>query len=197
MIKFGIYLIRNVINGKKYVGSTGSSVGFNRRWMGHKKGLRGDYHYNPHFQHAWNKYGESNFEWIILEECNDDMLIAREQAWINYYDSMNLKYGYNIMGADRHIVSKETRRKMSESQKGNTNSLGFKHSEEYCKNISISLIGNKSALGSKHSEETKRNMSLKRIGNQYRLGHKHTAESKEKMSEARLKRYGKKLFNII
>jgi len=69
-IAHGIYLIINLVNDKKYVGSTGSSRGFNKRWEDHKRELKGNYHRNPHLQSAYNKYGKQNFEFIILEKLS-------------------------------------------------------------------------------------------------------------------------------
>lgn len=115
----GIYLIRNVINNKVYVGSTGKSYGFETRWLRHRADLRGNCHQSPHLQNAWNKYGENNFEFMILEQCDDNMLIIREQHWIDYYDSMNQNKGYNLKEAgSRGKWSEESKKKMSESLKG-------------------------------------------------------------------------------
>ena len=45
-------------------------VNFGDRWDCHKAQLRGNYHDNPHLQNSWNKYGEENFKFEILEICN-------------------------------------------------------------------------------------------------------------------------------
>ena len=63
----GIYGIRNKINGHIYVGKTG--MNFGDRWDSHKSLLRNGKHFNLYLQRAWNKYGEINFEFIIIEEC--------------------------------------------------------------------------------------------------------------------------------
>jgi hypothetical protein len=50
--------------------------------------------------------------------------------------------------------SEETRRKMSEAQKGNTNNLGKKASEETKKKKSLSMLGEKNpSFGKKKSKE--------------------------------------------
>lgn len=40
----------------------------------HFASLRGGYHINPHLQKSFDKYGEDNFEFIILHNClnNED-----------------------------------------------------------------------------------------------------------------------------
>ena len=89
---FGIYKILNKLNNKSYIGSTSES--FRKRWNLHKHHLVNGKHKNSHLQYAWNKYGSDNFEFIILEECNDkNKVLEREQYWIDSNDFENL---YNI-----------------------------------------------------------------------------------------------------
>ena len=70
---YGIYGIVNKINGKTYVGQTGER--FLRRYWHHQWKLRDNSHDNDYLQNAWNKYGEDNFEFIILEVVNDQNLL--------------------------------------------------------------------------------------------------------------------------
>ena len=56
------------MNGKKYVGS---AVNFKRRRRKHRKSLRKGTHHSPHLQNAWNKYGEDNFKFDVLEYVED------------------------------------------------------------------------------------------------------------------------------
>lgn len=117
--KGGIYKITNIINGKFYIGS---SVNLNRRKSRHFEDFRKNIHSNPHFQNAYNKYGEENFIFEVIEYVEDKtMLIEREQHWLDYYKPFN-EIGYNMvknasscLGVKR---SEETRKKMSESKKG-------------------------------------------------------------------------------
>ena len=62
----GIYEIKNKINGKMYIGQ---SRNINKRRSYHLWKLRSNNHFNPLLQNSFNKYGEHNFEFIILEEC--------------------------------------------------------------------------------------------------------------------------------
>ena len=96
--------------------------------------------------------------------------------------------GHNRRGKT-HVVSSETREKMSEAMRTPENierqrnrQLGKKHTEEAKEKIS------KARLGKKHSDETKEKMGLSHLGNAYNLGRKHTEEAKEKMSAANLGR---------
>lgn len=87
----GIYKITNTVNGKYYIGST--SENFLKRWNHHINSLRRNSHKNEHLQHAFNKYGEDSFVFEVVETCNKDMCLLREQI---YLDSCNSNNSYNI-----------------------------------------------------------------------------------------------------
>lgn len=77
----GLYEIRNVVNGMRYVGSSSKIGG---RLDTHKYQLRHNMHGNKLLQYAWNKYGESAFTFkvmVLLEESEkiptEDRLIKR------------------------------------------------------------------------------------------------------------------------
>jgi group I intron endonuclease len=109
----GIYIITNLIDNKVYVGY---SENIAKRLTMHKSNLRGNYHVNNHLQHAFNKYGEKNFIFELLEEYSKEFLISMENWWVNMLHSFDRSYGYNIQptGNDKvRTFSKETREKMS------------------------------------------------------------------------------------
>jgi group I intron endonuclease len=97
----GIYKIENIVNGKIYIGS---SDNIERRFTDHKYLLKKNIHHSIHLQYAWNKHGEKNFKFSVLEECDD--LLKREQHYFNtllkadeYLKKENkyfLEYSYNI-----------------------------------------------------------------------------------------------------
>lgn len=93
MKKFGVYAIKNIINGNFYIGST--TTYFQERLSEHYRNLIKNEHTNKYFQNAWNKYGKKNFEFLILEILNNkNNVINREQFWLDYY-KINYKI-YNI-----------------------------------------------------------------------------------------------------
>lgn len=96
----GIYKIENKINGKVYIGQ---SIDINTRWYNHIKELDGNRHHNEHLQHAWNKYKEDNFEFVVIEECTIENIDEQEIYWIDYYKALNPNYGYNMTAGGQGI----------------------------------------------------------------------------------------------
>ena len=95
-----IYCIRNKINNKKYIGQTSWNI--NKRFGKHKGQLINNKHYSKNLQEDFNKYGIDNFEFIILDEftfTNKELLkkvlLDMEKFYINLWDTMNDKKGYN------------------------------------------------------------------------------------------------------
>lgn len=89
----GIYKITNSINGKIYIGK---SVDIVRRWREHincSKYKKSDL--SP-IHKAILKYGESNFLFEVLEECEEIELDDKEMFYINLYNSQSNQIGYNI-----------------------------------------------------------------------------------------------------
>ena len=182
-MKSVIYLIKNMINNKVYIGS---AVNIDRRWRVHKKDLNKGKHHSCHLQLAWNKYGEQNFNFEILQEVeNPEHLLSYEQVYLDYYKSYERDKGYNtckIAGSTYgikyteesrkkmkgRIVSEETRKKMSEAKKN--------QSEETKRKIGEASKGRN--VGRKHTEEESKKMS------EARKGFKHTEETKNKIREA-------------
>lgn len=87
-----IYEIRNLINGKIYIGS---SRNFETRKETHLRQLKNNKHFNVHLQRAWNKHGEKNFEFVIIEIVSDLLQYSKEQEHIDKFKD-NLGKLYNI-----------------------------------------------------------------------------------------------------
>lgn len=102
LYKIGIYCIYFLHNPTKYyVGSTGiqntnvkSSKGFWCRWRLHLWNLGKNQHHSKYLQNTYNKHGEDTIKFKILELVdNPNILIEREQFWINSLNAY--KFGYN------------------------------------------------------------------------------------------------------
>lgn len=76
----GIYKILNVINNKFYIGS---SYSLGRRKNSHFRELKNNIHINILLQRSYNKYGEENFKFEILEICNKEECLIREQYYLD------------------------------------------------------------------------------------------------------------------
>ena len=177
---WAIYYIRNLINEKLYIGS---SVHYKHRVLMHYNELINNKHKNPHLQNSWNKHGEENFEFGILEYIdsniydNDDLRDI-EQIYIDHFNVCDDNFGYNIseitVGVSRKMPE-EQKRKISESHKGKI------LSDETRKKLS------ESHKGLVVSEETKKRLSDIQKGERNPFfGKTHTEEAKEKMRQAKI-----------
>ena len=128
-MKSGIYKISNKVNGKFYIGS---ATEIKKRWREHKYELRNGKHHNPHFQFAWDKYGEQNFEFTTLQLCEIKDLVKYEQIWLDFTKCYDGDIGYNL-------------------NPNAANSLGYRHTPE-----ALAKMAAKS-LGIKHTQEHKDN----------------------------------------
>ena len=168
----GIYKITNKVNGKCYIGQ---SQDIATRFREHKYLLRRNKYGNRKIQNAWNKYGEGNFTFEVIEECTVDELDEKEMKYIKEYDSHY--NGYN-------------------NTDGGGGIRGWKHSEEFKEKMSLSnkvnpriptpeqierLIEYNKTREYHHSEETKQKMRMSH------KGLKATEETKENMSVAQKK----------
>lgn len=145
-MKAGIYRFVNTATGDCYVGS---SSDLNRRRLQHLNSLRKNKHHSYRFQEAWNDYGETQFDYEVLEELEitenlKDQLFNREQYWINIIEPE-----YNILPAAGSTLgyhhTEETKRKISET------TTGVKKSAEHSKHISEGQKGK--LLTEEHKEK--------------------------------------------
>lgn len=93
-MKTGVYIITNKVTNHIYIGSTTKS--FSHRWGIHRLDLRRKKHHNSYLQNAWNKYGENNFKFEILELCDKSICIEREQFWMDTKMCYQRDIGYNL-----------------------------------------------------------------------------------------------------
>lgn len=127
--KFGIYAIKNKINNKVYVGQTGQK--FLRRFWHHQWKLKDNTHDNNYLQNAWNKYGDENFEFIVLQELVDKSLLDDyEIKYIDKYKNENKSYNMLLGGGGRRGYSMTEHTKKLVGEKNRIHMLGTKHSEE-------------------------------------------------------------------
>lgn len=154
----GIYKILNKANGKFYIGS---SKNIHIRWKAHINAIISDRHDNTHLYNAYKKYGKDNFEFIILEECDEEVLLIREQYWLDITKCYDRDIGYNIAEIAGKPSNKEYIRTAEHSRNISIAKRGKKmppRSQEYKDNLSKALKGRK------FTDEHRLNMSKSRIG---------------------------------
>ena len=143
-----VYLITNLVNGKKYVGQTVQAIGLRfRQHINHanssaRRGKKDFYLFK-----ALRKHGESNFQISLLCSCeNKTELDLMEDLYIAVYDTINNKVGYNRKrGGANGRPSEATRKLHSQVRKGKTSvPAGWHHTEASKRKMSDSRKGDKS-----------------------------------------------------
>jgi len=164
-----IYKIKNLINGKVYIGQTILTP--HKRYLKHKSLLKNNKHFNNYLQNSWNKHGEENFSFTIIEKTDDiNVLNELEKKYIKLFG----KNCYNIeKGGKNARPSQNTREKISKAKRG------VKHTKEARKKMS------KAHIGTKPSKKTREKISKARTGT------KHSEKTIKKITETR-KKYSKK-----
>lgn len=193
-----IYQIKNLVNNKIYIGSTQKENSYARK-SEHFCKLKSNTHNNKHLQSSFNKYGEENFLYEILEELplstSYDYIMQKELFYINNFaadyniakETKGGKLGRNITEEQKQHLSKLFYgRKVSEETKDKIKLARAKQiiTEEHKQKISLATKGISKKKGRKQSDEQKTNTS-KRVLEFNKLGIGfHSKESKEKRTNA-------------
>ena len=116
---------------------------------------------------SFKKYGYENHLFEIIEECNFEDLYLRERYYSEVFNVLGEK-GLNLIlpknGESKISISEETRKKMSESSKGEKGSFyGKTHTIETKEKI------RKAQLGRKHSKEHKEKVSKNNAKNMSKI----------------------------
>lgn len=171
----GIYAIHHLGSGRFYIGSTHKSIA--KRWRDHRHCLRRKCHHSILLQRAWDKHGEDEFEFLVLETVSyqeiqqyPGIIITLEQIYLDLTLCHESDRGFNICREAAH------------------SRYGLKMSEETRARLATIMKGRK------HSLETKQRMSLARVGKQVslktreklrmlNLGKTVTSEQRRKISQ--------------
>jgi len=216
-----IYKIRNMVNGKFYVGSAQDT---RSRFRQHRRLLRKGTHHCKHLQNAWNKYGEELFKFEVIERVGCvDGLEAAEDAWLSKH--FGKPYCYNsgrsakapwrgcapedhpnhgrLLSDDRKQVLREAAKRQWETSDPRT---GRKHSEETKIKISEKLTGlhageNHYRYGQRVSDDVRAKISAAQKGRPSPMKGKKMSEQGRRNVAAAAKRgpeahaYGKRPTN--
>lgn len=192
MQKSGIYKIINIRNGKFYLGS---SKNLSQRKKKHIYELNKGTHHSSYLQNAYNKYGAENFKFTIIEYVEENRLLEVEQQYLDELKPYLEDIGYNMSEKATNCVltgqdhwtyglptekhhwygkhhTEETKKKISESQKGELNHMYGKRykiknprTEEWRRKQSKAHKGQISGFkGKQHTQEAKELMRQKAIG---------------------------------
>ena len=141
----GIYQIRNIINNKRYIGS---SVNVKTRFRDHRYLLSTHKHKNPILQNSWDKHGRDKFEFTVLAECDCSPSVLRFIETMYLY---NLSPEYNIIQSALRCsrVGRKMPASFFEKVSGKNHCFyGKKLSAEHRRNIGLGGIGKQA--GEKH-----------------------------------------------
>ena len=171
--RIGVYRIRNLVNGKSYIGSTVVSFGY--RWSAHKFSMTHDVSGNPIMQDDCLKFGLGAFVFEVLQDCHPNQCIRYEQIWI---DEMRPEYNIDPtagspLGRQRSQASRALMSKIM---------TGKKRAPWVVEEMRIR------ATGRKASEATKAKMSIAHLGNRSNLGRSLPDDQRARIS-AGLRRF--------
>ena len=193
--KWCVYIHRNIINDKAYIGIAKAPA--YKRWGKNGNGYKKN---QEAFYRAIQKYGWDNFEHIIWcenltqEEAKEWEVILIALFKTNCSRYKNPERGYNLTdggdGMSGFKFSEESKIKMSQSKKGKK--LSEDHKEKLRKLFSGEnnpMHGKKGklspAFGRKYTEEQRTQKSIRMMGNTNMLGKKHSDETKNKIRESK------------
>ena len=175
----GIYIIKNSLNNKIYVGG---SKNLEARKLDHFRRLKNNKHKNINLQNAYNLSGRKNLDFIIILYCESFEIKKYEQFFVDQNRNSGLLY--NICLDDVNTVLGV---KVTENTKQN---MSKNHADVSGKNNP--MYGKKGKdnphHGFKHSPETKRKMAESHIGKIHDL---------ETIEKIRIANTGKNNPNII
>ena len=118
-----VYMIKNTVNGKVYVGS---SIDANKRYREHLRDLKKGDHHASRLQNSFNRYGADAFEFSILKYTKRENVRKEEARVLKMFDATNREKGYNSsdlteLGVCKH--TEETKEKLRKTQQARAANL--------------------------------------------------------------------------
>lgn len=211
----GIYKITHVKSGRFYIGSAKS---IKARWSTHRQDLLKNKHHSKYLQAIYNKYGKDSIIYEIIEHCELNELLIREQHYIDTLQpTLNMVKTAGSPKGYKH--SEEVKIKQAERQRGRkvtfseealaniregvkSRVLTDEGRASIVKHMSARMKGSKQKpesiaktvafhTGRKRSEETKRKISENRKGKQ--VSPEGLAKMKAKMQSPEMREHLSKL----
>ncbi len=193
----GIYKILNKQTSDYYIGS---SKNIHKRWTTHKHDLNKNNHHNSFLQRAWNKYGSENFIFEIIEECNIELLLEKEQIYLNNNPKYNI--GLIASGGDNltnHPNRDNIIKKISESIRIRYSNMSNEEKMILSERLKCEKNPN---FGNKWTEKMKNDASLRskeysKTHKNYKSGKTHKEFFGEEKSKEISEKMSKKASNRI
>lgn len=161
-----VYLIWNMVNGKKYVGQTVKTVKERFKQHAKKKSPIGN---------AIRKYDKENFRYGVIVTCATKAELDKQEKY--FITALNCKTpnGYNRTDGGEGTVgyspTPEHRAKLAAVN------LGKHHAPEHCAKISAAVSGeNHPFFGKHHTTQTRAKLAAANLGKH------HTTQTRSKMS---------------
>lgn len=164
-----VYAIKNIANDRIYIGS---AINPNTRWRTHKSLLKKGKHANPFLALDYLKCGEEAFVFEILELCDKETMITREQFWIDiYYDKQDKCYNIRTKAKSNLglRMTENTKLKMSLAHKGK---------KPHASVLQASILATK---GKKKSDSTKEKMANAAKDRANQIGTEYYSEMSKNM----------------
>lgn len=171
----GIYIIKSI--GKPSRFYIGSAINIYKRRQYHLESLHKNKHHSHKLQRHYNKHGDTDLVFNVIQLCDKESLITLEQYFIDAYNPYfnECKIAGSCLGR-KH--SPETRAKISKANKGQIPWIkGVGHSEETKKKI-----GNANK-GREWSIEQREAARQRAMGNNHHAGHHQPESAKAKISQ--------------
>lgn len=159
-----VYMHTNKINGKKYIGITQQSV--EQRWR-NGRGYKTQVFYNAIKKYGWNNFSHD----VLFDGLTKEEAEQKEIELIAFYKSDNKNFGYNVShgGNCSGTMLEETKRKISEANKGK---IVSEETKQKMKENNVRPM-----LGKHHTDEAKAKIR------QANTGKHHSKETKHKLSQ--------------
>lgn len=179
MVKHGVYCWLCRATGKMYIGSSVDTLSRERQ---HRAMLNAGRHHSKKLQTDWDRYGEDEFEFDLINPyvCPEDIR-DEEARYIQLYDTYKTGYNETTMTGHGTTIPPEVREKMSRAAKaaGKDEVLRRKRSEAAKAQHAAGKLGRgtwkpgaAAAVVAKLKGRKRPDVSARLIGNKYANKHK-------------------------
>lgn len=198
-MKSGIYKITSKSNNKFYIGSSKNT---NERWKRHIRDLRNGRHINQHLQRCYDKYGESDLLFEVIEFCDENELLIKEQYYLDFLKAYEIGFNIGKCASGGDNLTNNPNRQVIIEKIRNTIKENIKNMSEKERKERWGKYGEENPnFGNKWSDEMKRKNSIRNKGiepinkgksNFELLGEERAKEISKKLSEYASNRKGEK-----